>query len=75
MKKKILLLFVLIIILCFIIIGFTGCLDGDDDDKEAEELPLITLIGIIGGSVAAGGIAVFIAWKKQLFTKKRNQES
>jgi len=47
--------------------------DDDDDDKEAEEIPLITLIGIIGGSIAAGEIAVIIAWKKQLFTKGRKK--
>jgi len=48
--------------------------DDDDDDKEAEEIPLIPLIGIIGGSIAAAGIAIIIAWKKQLFSKGRNQE-
>ena len=31
-----------------------------------------TLIGIIGGSTATGGIAIIIAWKKELFTKGRN---
>ncbi len=55
--------------------GGDGGGDGGDDDKKDEEIPIVTLIGIIGGSVAAEGIAIIIAWKKGLFTKGRKQEN
>ncbi|MFX1442107.1 MAG: hypothetical protein ACFFHV_01725 [Promethearchaeota archaeon] len=44
-------------------------------DKEAvsEELPLIPMITVIGTSIAAICIAVFIAWKKELFARLKRK--
>ena len=42
MKKQLLLLFILLLISCFIIIGFTSCSDGDSDDDDSDR-PEITV--------------------------------
>ena len=55
----------------------TGGSDGDDDEndgKKPEEISLLPLLIIIGSSIAAGSVALIIAWKKQLFSKRRIQK-
>jgi len=46
---------------------------GGDDDKTTDDFVNTALIGIIGGSIVVGGIAIIITWKKGLFTKGRKE--